>query len=301
MLDGFIPGTRSVARLNYFVNGEHVPREGFFLPHLNILVRPFSGVLAISIENGLVRLTWPDGYMVSSFEPPAPNGYYQHPRLFKGRYASFLPVLNQMQPFSDQPFYETIKNDLSDLEVRIFEEGLGLLAAIWPLAYQSVRKFYRGVIFLQGGSDFTRSLTTSDLPGGFLVSVRDQLQIADALTHEVSHLRMNYLLEYDPILENDEDAVHPSPWRKDTRPMIGIFNGVHAFLNVYLFYQRVLNSPYSIFHDSAARIMELQGRKLKEGWDYLRKNGKPTPVGVKLFEQMETVLAGQGLLQKVTK
>ena len=122
------------------------------------------------------------------------------------------------------------------------------------------------------------SVTLGRLQGSLIASLRDPVQVADALCHEGSHTRLGLLLHLDPLLQDDGAAVHPSPWRQDPRPLKGLLNGVHAFVNVCEFYRRrALKEP--TLAAAADDVRELQRARVLQAWDYLEARADPTTLG----------------------
>jgi HEXXH motif-containing protein len=111
-----------------------------------------------------------------------------------------------------------------------------------------------------------------------IASANNAIQIADAFCHEGSHARLALYLMLDPLLNNDPSSLYPSPWRKDERPLSGILNGVHAFVNVCEFYRRL--AKHDNESSNYAKHMFLEQRsKILVASDLLFSVAKPTPMG----------------------
>jgi len=76
-----------------------------------------------------------------------------------------------------------------------------------------------------------------------------------------------------------------SPWRPDLRPLRGLVDGVHAFLNVCRYHQRLRER----FPDARASavIYERQKRNVIQANTLLRTHGIPTELGRKLLDEFE--------------
>lgn len=64
--------------------------------------------------------------------------------------------------------------------------------------------------------------------------------IAECLTHEASHHWMNLYDFYNEVefIQNGwSDHSYISPWRRDKRPLMGIFHGIYVFTNVFIILQ----------------------------------------------------------------
>ena len=104
-----------------------------------------------------------------------------------------------------------------------------------------------------------------------MLTAESPVKVAEALCHELSHTRMSLVLELGPVLADDAQARHRSPWRRDPRPLIGLVNGVHAFLNVSRFYQK-LASVDARHKKEADRVSTVQREKINAAWHEVREH-----------------------------
>jgi HEXXH motif-containing protein len=116
--------------------------------------------------------------------------------------------------------------------------------------------------------------------------------MAEALIHEVSHNKLNALMDLDPILENARTEVYASPVRPDPRPIHGVLLAVHAFVPVACMYERLVVS-----HPPDLPVAGRTGRNLEErlaavvrsnrsGTEVLREHARATPVGQGLLDEL---------------
>jgi HEXXH motif-containing protein len=81
-----------------------------------------------------------------------------------------------------------------------------------------------------------------EAPGLIALSWDDDVPVlAEALVHEYHHQKLNALLNLDRLIEGPTfEAIYPSPWRKDARPLLGILHGVYTFQAVLRFWIKLL-------------------------------------------------------------
>ncbi len=72
----------------------------------------------------------------------------------------------------------------------------------------------------------------------FLSQAIRQIDIAEAIVHEFSHTELFILIDTQDILQEKEGERFYSPWRRDPRPLCGIFHGIYVFSKVANFYAR---------------------------------------------------------------
>ncbi|MDD2867456.1 HEXXH motif-containing putative peptide modification protein [Neomegalonema sp.] len=254
-------------------------QDWLHLPHANLVVGSAGGSVLIADEEGEIRLFWTDGAEAalprSGLEQEAailPDRLHALPR------AGGWPVLNfaPEAAWLDNPV--PLLADPTEA-LPILAQGRGLLADVWPMASRAVeRAFHALFVFdlLPGGG--TSSVSRGDFQGIFAASLRDPVQVADLLSHEGAHTRIAPVYALDPMLANDAERIHPSPWRKDLRPLSGVMNGVHAFVNVCEFYRRLMILRPDFAAD-LAQIRDLEAGRVREAWTYLRGQARPTQVG----------------------
>ncbi|MDO9183547.1 MAG: HEXXH motif-containing putative peptide modification protein [Bacteriovorax sp.] len=75
------------------------------------------------------------------------------------------------------------------------------------------------------------SYSMQSLPGYSSINMfdRDQLDLMDDLLHENGHHFLNTFLNYQDLINEDDDKIYFSPWRKALRPIRGIYHATFTF------------------------------------------------------------------------
>jgi HEXXH motif-containing protein len=120
-----------------------------------------------------------------------------------------------------------------------------------------------------------------------LSSAQGPVEAAEALCHELAHVRLGVVLERDPLLVNAAEAGHRSPWRTDPRPLLGVLLGVHAFLDVCAYHRRLIETGLG---DRACseQIHARQATRVRQAWSLLRAVGRPTAAGERVLAALAT-------------
>ena len=263
-----------------------------YLPHAHALLfnEDPDVTLAVEESEGNTHFVWSDGLSLTL--PNVGQGLpmsFDHPRLKPLPRIAGFPVLNavaEIAPFLTS-FGPASQEEIEQSAER-FDHAVELLRQIWPLAYHALRRHVRALCIL-GQRNHSRSHSPPELPGTILMSLEDVECIGDLLCHESSHLRMNVFRFYDPIAHarsaEQEATGFVSPWRPDLRPLRGLVDGVHAFLNVCRYHQRLQER----FPDAWASgvIYERQKRNVIQANALLREHGIPTELGKMLLDEFE--------------
>lgn len=264
-------------------------RGRLYFPHLHALVES-RGPLAIEADCQEVRFTWADGAGATlSTMPPA------HDPGSAGERITLLPSVCGLRVLNGTPDLELPLPELpapalpwADPEqMDNLANGIVLLEQVWPAMALACRRYLDSAVLQPLPAEgHVTSVTLGRLQGSLIGSMRDPVQVADALCHEGSHNRLGLLLQFDSLIEDDGAEVHPSPWRPDLRPLKGVVNGVHAFINVCEFYQRLAQSEPGL-EAQALEVYQEQRHRVLEAWDYMQPHLHPTPIGRSLIADLQ--------------
>lgn len=207
------------------------------------------------------------------------------PRLRFLAWAAGWPVLNGLPELQDPGLKIGAARDAEADRISVLEEGLDLLHRVWPEAWATAHRFLHATLLQPCHETHTTSISFVRLQGAFIASIHNPMQVGDAVCHEGSHTRLALFFKLDPLIKDDGRAVHPSPWRSDPRPLKGVLNGVHAFLNLCIFYKRVLERIPELARP-AEEILEGERMRVREAWEYLVRRAVPTSLGHRFLAEL---------------
>jgi len=108
----------------------------------------------------------------------------------------------------------------------------------------------------------TQSASSRQHPGLVYITLKDEVQILEALTHETAHQHL-FMAEVDgPLVDPTDSGTYSSPLREDARPLLGVLLAYHALAYICAFYVDAVRSdlnPRSRFSEElrAARLKVL--------------------------------------------
>jgi len=251
-----------------------------YFPQRHVLLKVGEGPVAIAREERCIRVTNADGccFSLPHGAGSIPPGVHATGALWALEKVGECPLLNGIPLFAKfAPGVPASQEDAQKSRA-VIAEALRLLEAVWPAAKAFAERWLRGILVLQYPG-YSRSHTSVHAPQVLMCSTESASKVAEALCHELSHARMFLLLESDPILKNDFTRRHHSPWRRDARPLIGLVNGVHAFLNVCRYYQRLQKKDSARWGKEADFVLKAQKPKIAEAWSYIQKHAAWTETG----------------------
>lgn len=182
-------------------------------------------------------------------------------------------------------------------------KALELIKNYSPSSYKAFCDFTHTVIPIKEKGIV--SYSTSKLPGYSLINIyhRDFVDLLDDLVHENGHHYLNYFLYTKKLINEDLDKIFYSPWRRQLRPIRGIYHAVFTFFwGMNLFSD--LDHSLSIDKTNFFQLSEKEKIKIKERFleEYLMIEfslhdlkvaydlGKVTKSGIELVAELEIMM-----------
>jgi len=123
-----------------------------------------------------------------------------------------------------------------DFDAGPFLEAGSIISEAWPEEYADFQETLHVVVPRSAPRGWNaRGMTVSSHQGAVWLFVRDVLELVEHLVHEQSHIKLRYVEESFPILERDQKSERfRVGWRRDPRPLVGIYEGVYVHAHVLL-------------------------------------------------------------------
>lgn len=123
------------------------------------------------------------------------------------------------------------------------------------------------------------SYSMQSLPGYSCLNMfdRDQIDLMDDLLHENGHHYLNTYLNQMDLINEDDDKIYYSPWRKALRPIRGIYHAVFTFywaMELFACLSKAIDEKVLTFN--AAEVVKIKKRFIEEYYmlDYCRADLK---------------------------
>ncbi|MFK7985562.1 MAG: HEXXH motif-containing putative peptide modification protein [Sandaracinaceae bacterium] len=149
--------------------------------------------------------------------------------------------------------------------------------------------------FVPVGYDERKHLSASyaEALGTIYLSLHpDPMTMTEAVIHELSHNKLNALMESGGLLENAFHPLFTSPVRPDPRPLHGVLLAVHAFLPVEALYRAMAEADDPISRRPGfSRRRAVVTEKNREGASVLLEHAEPTALGRGLLDEIRRLVA----------
>ena len=214
-----------------------------------------------------------------------------------GPNATNLPVVEYLACGSRLPFEKAglcfcSPEDVSKSTLKTLNEAFSTLKIV-PSLLSSVSQLVR-VIHILRTHDASYDVSHSDpsLPFSIFLSVPEGngdeivLRALESLVHEAMHLQLTMIENNVPIILDCKSQIY-SPWRREPRPVRGVFHGVYVFTNVCQAYQLLKQSAllsYSAreYVDKRISIIERELCEANEGFPV----SSLTPIGKQFYQNL---------------
>jgi HEXXH motif-containing protein len=165
-----------------------------------------------------------------------------------------------------------------------FLQAAATLRSAWPDEYDDFRQTLQVVVPRGAPPGWrARGMTVSSHQGAIWIFVRGSLDLVEHMVHEQSHVKLRYIEETCPILTSEQtEQRFLVGWRKDPRPIVGIYEGVYVHIHVLLaLIACQQNECFSgeVADACSARIHALQD-EVHEGLTILIEHGRFTDTGM---------------------
>lgn len=178
-----------------------------------------------------------------------------------------------------KPLVTTLEIDRKQLSLRTSSlKEMKLHSARIETALKEIRKyspeswsrfsFFTDTIVPIRNKEFV-SYSHQSLPGFSMINLfdRDDVDLLDDLIHENGHHHLNVYLNLETLIDEPEDQIFYSPWRRSLRPLRGIYHAYFTFFWAFkLFHDFVTNKQFSHSGFTASEKEKMVWRMIEEFW-----------------------------------
>lgn len=176
-------------------------------------------------------------------------------------------------------------------------KALELIKKYSPRCFDALEVFTESIVLVDEPGVVSYSLQS--LPGYSNINVveRDFVDLIDDLVHENGHHALNAVLNAQELIEEDDDKIYWSPWRRALRPIRGMYHGYLTFCWAYALFSDLYRNKASELNESEKEKAQL--RFVEEflmlqfcdsQLDHAFKQGKVTKDGMNLVLEARKIL-----------
>jgi len=214
-----------------------------------------------------------------------------------------MQALNSIQLASKEIFIKAATPDVEnniDLHLKNISHALEIIKNASPRCYEAFEIFTESLVLIDEPGIVSYSLQS--LPGYSNINVveRDFIDLIDDLIHENGHHALNAVLNYHELIEEDDDKVYWSPWRRALRPIRGMYHGYLTFIWAYLLFSDLSKADIKEFNEEQKDKIKL--RFIEEflmldfcdlQLDHAYREGKILDAGFELIKSARSLLASE--------
>ncbi|MEP7020284.1 MAG: HEXXH motif-containing putative peptide modification protein [Pseudonocardiales bacterium] len=173
-------------------------------------------------------------------------------------------------------------------------EAATIIRDVWPEGYADFQQTLQVVIPRTSPPRWrARGMTISTFAGAIWLFVDRVVDLVEHMVHEQGHVKLRYIEDTCPILDpvQTEDR-YTVGWRKDPRPIVGIYEGVFVHLQVlHALSAAVERGAFSAADlDACEQRIQAMTAQVEEGLTVLTAHGRFTPTGEAYLAWAESTL-----------
>jgi hypothetical protein len=239
------------------------------------------------------------GEMDTRMDAPLPSFYSRWGALPESTTRRYLTYVNA-DPTTKVKF-NTLSSSEFDQVRHLADDAFGVLERVAPEIGAETRSLVTEIVFVSSVPNLSFGGATSFFCWGalFLNADRHRTLVAmiDGLTHESVHAHLFSLSLGDSFVTNPDDERHPSPLRRDPRPLDGLFHATYVSARMHYAHSRVIESGVlSENEESEARKTLAASRTaFSEGLKTLNDYASLTPLGGRVIDAARNYMIGQGV------
>ena len=237
--------------------------------------------------------------MESRLDAPLPSFYCRWGALPESTTRRYLTYVN-VDP-TTQINFKALSTSKFDYIRRIANDAFAVFARAAPELGAEIRSLLTEIVFVSSVPNLSFGGATSFFCWGalFLNADRHRTLVAmiDGLTHESAHAHLFSLSLGDFFVTNPDDERHPSPLRRDLRPLDGLFHATYVSARMHYAHSRVIESGVlSENEESEARKTLAASRTaFSEGLKTLNDYASLTPLGGRVIDAARCYMIEQGV------
>ena len=276
----------------------------FSIPGTDLVLMGNHHAEIISLTNSILKLK-KDSDMYDIDLDKEPIKLLQSVRLERLPLITKLNTHFYLNPFGSRfPYFETPDCEYAAAapqvrgkeEMEAIESAMDLYERFYPEGFNQFCKWTRVLATKSPYERGVGSTTNTELPGLITLMLPcARVWLAETFVHEYFHLRLFFLDEETPIMEEIPGSfIYYQPWRWDARPPHGLMHATYVFTPVAKFFHRMYKSKEfsgpegDYIADFALRsVIQLQ-----IGIDNLSEIGGFTEKGMKIFNVLHEEILG---------
>ena len=174
--------------------------------------------------------------------------------------------------------------------------AVNLLESAAPEVAGELHALVREIVVVDKAGNWPFGASSFQLWGALFIKLRpwaSRVEIAESLAHECAHALLFGFGMGAPLVENEPQALYPSPLRSDPRPMDGVVHATYVIARMYYTVSRLLESGLLTEEETreARAAKERNALGYAEGISVVEAEARWTPAGLAALASAKTYMA----------
>ena len=229
--------------------------------------------------------------MDTRIDAPLPSFYSRWGALPESTSRRYLTYVN-VDPTTKVNFNALSSSEFNKVR-RLADDAFRVLERVAPEMRAEMRSLLTEIVFVSGAPNATSFFCWGAM---FLQAERHRalVEMIDGLTHESAHAYLFSLSLGDSFVENPDDELHPSPLRRDPRPLDGIFHATYVSARMHYAQSHLVES--GVLSDNEERkarsALGASRAAFSDGLKTLEEYASLTPLGRRVMDGARNYMNG---------
>lgn len=184
--------------------------------------------------------------------------------------------------------FNELPQDAFPSEASRLRSAWDLIAALDPAMGEELMTFVTNVYLFRGRT--VVGLTSPRFHGAMFLSAApgsdDPTYYVEHLVHEGSHMRLNTLIAFDPLVRNGDVAAFQAPIRQDKRPMLGVLHATFVLFRIVRVLSHCAEHAGASEHDQWIAAAATAHARFEKGLRVVKEHADLTDWGRRLVSSM---------------
>ncbi|MQL47085.1 hypothetical protein GEA64_03365 [Photorhabdus khanii] len=182
----------------------------------------------------------------------------------------------------------------SEEEITKIHQSLDLMKSVSPYYYNFVNSLIKHIVLVgqteRGG---IKSGSTLKTLGCIIISPNTKEEISsinqyiEDLVHEASHSKLFLEQTKDQLVYNPVENLYTAPFRKDKRPMSGIYHANYVLGNIVSYFRQAVKVSSKNDLNNNTKFLERALTRYNETYNIIEQYGDLTERGYAIFKEMK--------------
>lgn len=192
----------------------------------------------------------------------------------------------------EKPVLNLVRKDEIEKNKKYISDALIVIKKYERELFGEIEIFFDTILLLDSKS--IKAGTSVEMLGTMFLEVNyinSLMRMIEIIIHESSHMYLHFINVEDHLIINDPQDLFQSPYRKELRPMMGVFHATFVASRVVYFFKKLKNSDLCLkYEDEINSIISFNQKRFEIIYPIVKSKAKATEMGNQIISTMPILL-----------